>query len=450
MEDIFLGILVVVLLLSPLMAALGSWRILRRKNKKFASIAILLVGIYLQVEVLLFFVFDRLAPFERSGALGLIRVPLYFLTAVTSTVFAILFAFRKFGTYIFPREKAIDYSDPATLLDAVSGILDSGHFLTALRTTLPAGKDDQQFGLDYIPFMLHTIDERRNRAVRSARLFLLATIAAASVFSVVVVYFGNLLVNEASGGTARAVVDLKSTASSIENSLRILIPKYYENQKFQTEVVPSLEKLTQLEPGAKNREIQSSIAASLNQAKTDGDFGTLHNSLIQVGSKVSKDGPQERGYAAAVEDAVGRMAKFRSAQSSAMPDVVASTGLLRATISKVEDPLNKPENHTPELIKRLGLGLVISTFFLALLRYLGNLYRTRYLQVLQAESDDFMVRRFYVALKNSSGDEKKSVLTTFMAASLGSGAGAKEALDDSPKEELAIVKELVRAASKKL
>lgn len=90
-----------------------------------------------------------------------------------------------------------------------------------------------------------------------------------------------------------------------------------------------------------------------------------------------------------------------SSQSVAVPELNSRIQELRALVPKAEEALNKPENRLPEIIKRLALGIVIATFFLALLRYMGTLYRTRYQQVLAAENDDFMIRRFYVAFKSS-------------------------------------------------
>src|SRR5205823_10480086 len=120
-----------------------------------------------------------------------------------------------------------DYSDRNILQTAVSEILDSESFLTALRGTLPRGKDDEQYGLDYIPFMLHSIDERRKRATRSARLFLFATVIAALAFSSVVMYFGYILVNEAAAGSARSLAELRSATQRVSDMLESMLPNYF-------------------------------------------------------------------------------------------------------------------------------------------------------------------------------------------------------------------------------
>ena len=85
----------------------------------------------------------------------------------------------------------------------VESIFDSDEFLTTLRSTLPVGLADSKRAADFIPFLLNSIDERRRRASKEAALFLGTTIATAFIFSGVVVYFGYILVNEASAGSAK-------------------------------------------------------------------------------------------------------------------------------------------------------------------------------------------------------------------------------------------------------
>lgn len=179
----------------------------------------------------------------------------------------------------------------------------------------------------------------------------------------------------------------------------------------------------------------------------------LRTDLINASNKVSDDDAVESAYANAVRSATNKLSAFLTSQSAALGQLPDRTNELRDLIAKAQDSLSKPENRTPELIKRLALGVVISTFFLALLRYLGNLYRARYLQVMQAERDDFLVRRFYVALKSSVNDDqqRRTVLSDFMAIPDEHG-GIDDKLDpnDSSKQEFEIVRELVKALSKKL
>jgi hypothetical protein len=71
--------------------------------------------------------------------------------------------------------------------------------------------------------------------------------------------------------------------------------------------------------------------------------------------------------------------------------------------------------------------------------------------VLEAEKDDFAVRRFYVAFKSSiaSDEQRKAVLANFMT-NQSSGGETKENADDATKQEIDVIKELLMALSKKL
>ena len=437
---------ILTVMLLPVGGFLIAWLVLRRKRPKS------FVALILRLTVISGIASIGAGFLLRTDAGGL-AWPISMLGGVVLTVIAILVAFRFFGLYIFRSEQVLDYSQPDALHRAVSTILDSEKFLTALRATLPLGKEDKEFGLDYIPYMISSVDERRKRATKSARLFLIATVVAALIFSGVVMYFGYILVNEAAAGTARTLAEVRDSTKAISETLQSIVPSYYRNPMFQRDVAPSLTKLDQTPAGEKNNSIEKVITDALEQCRNTGDFSTLNSAFGQVKSQLSRESPEEKAYAATFETAADKLSEFINDQSNAVPRLAQEAAELRLLTSKAEDSLSKPENRTPELIKRLGLGLVISTFFLALLRYLGNLYRTRYLQVLEAERDDFMVRRFYVAFKNSvdNDEQRKVVLTSFMTAANGLGmAESKETPDESTKQEFEVIKELLKAMSKKM
>jgi len=264
---------------------------------------------------------------------------------------------------------------------------------------------------------------------------------------------GYILVNEAAAGTPRTLAEVRASTQTISETLQSIVPNYYRNPRFQRDVVPSLTKLEQTPSGDKNKDVKKTITDALEQCQNTGDFSALYSTFKQGKTQLSKEGRDEEAYAATFEEAADKLSEFMNDQSNAVPRLAQEAAELRLLTSKAEESLGKPENRTAEIIKRLGLGLVISTFFLALLRYLGSLYRTRYLQVLEAERDDFMVRRFYVALKNSVEDyeQRKVVLASFMTAANGLGmAESKETPDDSTKQEFEVLKELFKALSKKI
>jgi hypothetical protein len=408
---------------------LAGFGILKRKGKKTASLIVMLCSIYVVVHMI-------------AGFLYPVSAPLYLISDVTGVLLGVILLRR----FRFGSEEVIP---GYTLRESVATILDSDNFLTALRSTLPKGVDDEEFGLDHIPFMLNSIDERRKRAIKSARFFLIATVSSAMVFSIIVMYFGYILVNESSAGAAKSLSEIKSSLESISTSLNRLVPSYYGTSDFQKNVAPALTRLEQVPSDDKNVTQQKEALAAIAEARITGDFISLENTLSTI--KVA-DGIQTTEFMKALAEAQVALQKFSSELRIVVPELSTRLQDLRTLVPKAEDVLNKPENRVPEILKRFALGLVIATFFLALLRYMGGLYRTRYLQVLAAENDDFAIRRFYVAFKSSTpnDEQRKAVLSGFMSVPLKNDKERPTSAEDGTKEQYEILKDVLAALSKKL
>lgn len=447
--------------LNELIAALGLllmalislvlWLVMRRRRRQRAALLSKLLFFYLLCSLGM-----ELAAWSASTKFGSISTmlvwPVGLVQTVIGLVFAIVIILKYFPNEMVPRDAIVDYSSPDVLKNAVSTIFDSQLFLTTLRGTLPQGKDDQKFGLDYIPFMLQSIDERRERAAKSAQLFFWATIFTAVVFSSVVGYFGYILVNESAAGSAKYLFEIRQNTQKLADTLPLLAQSY-SNPAFLDNVQPSLTVLAHASPGAGNSALAQKVAEAIAESSRTGDLSPLQGVLANASLNVSGGGKEESQYAAVLNDANNRLQRFLGQQSTAMIQLRDRLADLTPLIANADKAISTPEYRTSELIKRLGLGIVVSTFFLALLRYVGNLYRTRYQQVIDAERDDFMVRRFYVALKNSDRtiDQRTAVLNSFMAGpSTAVVNGDVPGADDSSKQALDLMKELVAALSKKI
>jgi uncharacterized membrane protein len=337
---------------------------------------------------------------------------------------------------------------------AVTSVFDSNQFLTTLRTVLPTGADDSKYGFDFIPYLLHSIDDRRRRVSKQASLFLAATVTAAVMFTGVVLYFGYILVNESAAGSAKYLAQLEKDTATIKAGLDTLEPTY-NNSSFQQKVASSIEKLRTTDASADTQSIKSSVSAAIGEASLKGDepifafINALHKAR-GVGEPPSRQG---KDYVKLLDDTTKTVTEGYNELRATANRVNNSLSDLNPLIENANKALSTPEYRTAELVKRLGLGIVVSTFFLALLRYLGTLYRVRYEQVVAAEHDDFMVRRFYVAFKNSttSEEQRKAVLVGFMAGSSNIPAQAEPSgSDETSKQSYDLIKELVAALTKKL
>lgn len=419
------------------------------KRKKAAFLTVAIAGSFIPQIVAL-----AMGPSTTSYSLYWYSSSgvLYVLSALASTLLTIFLAFRIFGSYlVVSQNRGPEYLNSAALQTAVTGILDSEMFLTTLRSTLPQGKDDPQYGLDYVPYMLHSIDERRKRAEISSRGFLLATGIAASLFAVVVMYFGYILVNEAAAGSAKSLADLSRATQEVNQSLSSYNAEIWRAYQL---IFPVLQKLDSMDAGMKNKDVKDRLHEALDLKKPRRDLFALRNTIAQLLADVSKDGVAEHAFATALEEAAKQLDKYIfDVQNSPLSyNLWNAMSEVRPLTTKAEDALSKPENRTPEIIKRLALGVVISTFFLALLRSLLSLYKTRQLQVVEAERDDFAVRRFYVVFKSSqaSDEQRKAVLESFMRLASANGSQPKEPTDEDAKQALDLMKEVVQAATKKL
>jgi hypothetical protein len=178
------------------------------------------------------------------------------------------------------------------------------------------------------------------------------------------------------------------------------------------------------------------------------------DALETASRAIKSGGKQEISYRDHLIDVQRSLSSLIENQVGTQDQLKAILSDMKPLIDSAQKSIQEPTNRTAELIKRLGLGIVVSTFFLALLRYLGSLYKARYEQVLVAQTDEFMVRKFYVAFKSSlvNDEQRKAVLTTFMSgtASPVAATAATSEGDDSSKQSLDLLKELMSALSKKL
>ncbi len=211
--------------------------------------------------------------------------------------------------------------------------------------------------------------------------------------------------------------------------------------------------IEELRPGENNSGLEIEIQNALSEAKKTGDVQALSKILEISKAKVSTKNELEVQYATALNKGYEETTRFLASKDAVMLNLGTDVQNLNRVTAKADEVLNKPENRVPELLKRLALGLVVATFFFAILRYIGGLYRNQYQQMLNAEADDLAVRRFYIAYKSSdsSEEQRRSVLSSFMV-----GARSIEVPVPSntsgniTKEQFDIVKEVFAALSKKL
>ena len=83
-------------------------------------------------------------------------------------------------------------------------------------------------------------------------------------------------------------------------------------------------------------------------------------------------------------------------------------------IEKINNKFEAEKSQLSELIKRSIIGVLLISFFVAILRYFRNLYQFHLNEMLKDESKEIEIRKFYIAMKcaESNPEERKLVLAT--------------------------------------
>lgn len=308
--------------------------------------------------------------------------------------------------------------------EAVNRIFDSKSFYKAISTNLPIGKNDENFGFDYIPFMLQNLAEKRKRFQKSSRVFLLTTIGLSLVFVSITIFFGYILLNESSIGVYKALTNLNSEVESTDRILSSLKKDLSDNDYFKKNMSYDLEQLEKPYNYLKGSNVEMSryvfgIKDAVENFNKFGDFNRLFSNVEAYRDSIIKS-KEENGNNNSYKDVLNRvynlLASFKKFRDNGITDLYSAQMEIKSILPQLQEEIKKPTNTQNELIKRLILSIVVISFFIAILRYFRGLYQSHYNEMLNAENEDLLIRKFYVSYKSSnSPDERKQVLSTFLA-----------------------------------
>ena len=405
--------------------------------------------------VLLFAILEILIDITKLGLGGIVFfpdffiAPLYFIQSTVPAMIAVWLVLRILPSPIEQQTNS-DLTGTKTLKQAIESILNAEQFLTALRSTLPKGERDAEQGLDYIPFMLHNINERRRSFERSSYIFLCLTIFVGLIFSTVIVAFGYILINDEAAGTPRTIAQIRGEVSTIRRELNLALPSYFENEAFQKIITSSILPLEKLKADPSIQIQEEKIRYAISEARKTGNIKELTNSLDidEKEFQVNKDEKNQQYYTALTK-AKFDIERFLKSQEAAIPNIGTSLDKLDKLISNVNDSLGKSEVQTSDVIKRLALSLVVSSFFLVILRHVAGIYRNHYQEMLQAHRDDLAVRKFYVSYKGSESDPptRTKIISEFSATS---APASQQPISESSNNESDLSKEEVSGLLKGL
>jgi hypothetical protein len=327
----------------------------------------------------------------------------------------------------------------------VREILSSNSFITALNESLPRGDNDAEFGLDSVPYLLNSIRHRRERLARSTRSFLGFTIAAAFIAAIIITLSAWVLVDDESVGAPRALKSLRESTDSLATSLRYLNADYRATTEFD-----HLARAVNANTDPANVTIKPKLQAVLRLAGPGESLADLVAALRPAAGELRYSDPR---YAPGVDKAIDAIDMLNTERRATFDRIGQLQPRLAALVDRASAELGKDQNRVAEVVRRIALGLIVSTFFLAIVRFVANLYRAEYNQLLRTDFDDMLVRSFYVTFKASEGmgNQRAAVLSSYISA-LSTFVPSKVSVDEKglSKEDSDLLKVILAAAAKKL
>lgn len=333
----------------------------------------------------------------------------------------------------------------------ISSILDSNDFLTAINEALPKGNKDSEYGIDYIPYMLKSINERHKRYLKSSKVFLFYTIFVGIIFSAIVMSFGYILVDESSVGKPKLLKDIQIELEEVKEISKILLPNFFQSELYFNGIGGSINKLEVYDFNDNNASYYKEILESVTKLKSSGDFNGFTNKLSNVRKKMLVDKGRDDAFLELISETNKGVQKYVLSKSAAEPRLSSTLLKLENQINNISKIQNLPDSRQVELIKRLAIGFIVSSFFLAILKYIAGLYRENHRQMLIAERDELKIRQFYVAFKgiSDSAEGRKELMLKYFNVDPEIGDNNKTKVSIS-KEEAGVLKEIISVLSKKI
>ncbi|NOQ71999.1 MAG: hypothetical protein GQ574_08355 [Crocinitomix sp.] len=404
---------------------------------------------------------NHLNPLNKKIYLSIIGVAIIFLFGFfkygydfifdsTLSLIIIALCIKIFSRVDQQNNPASDVSDE-DIESFTSKVFQSKSFLNAFETSLPKGNDDDDLGLDYIPFMLENIKQRRERFTKSSNRFLGITIVLGTIFISITVWFGYILINEDEIGTQRIINRIDDKLESINSNLDLQGDDIFTDKRFIEICGDNLNELENTDLTIeKTITLRNRVNSLLREVKKSNNSIQLRDSLNILTNEAKRETNFEIVYANKLDD-------FQTSFLTFLREKEGSYSLLSGNIERFENDLtelkssmNKPENRLVEMIKRLILSLVMITFFLAILKYIVGLYKSHLTEMIKTEREDLVIRKFYVILKSmkTASEEKSKILTSFLEGN--SGESNSDSDSTINKDELSILKNVIDALVKKI
>jgi hypothetical protein len=411
----------------------------------------------LELPGILFIPLNQLFDYRSSELLftlkSLFQYPLYFVINIIPVYIGCLLFYRK---NINPVSRITPEGPADSLEDSVKKIFDSNEFYSAIATVLPKGEKDEDHGLDYIPFMLQNLQEKRKRFQRSSRNFLITIICLSIFFVSLTIFFSYILLNESSIGIYRDVKQLSENVRESDRSFSRLQRDMRDNRYFIEANGKAFENIQSFYRYNLNDGTETNLAFNAKEAVDvffrDGKLTALSQQLRRIEDSIIRLPEYTESYVELLRSTNKSIDQFLNIRNKSLGDLDQTLNDVKELIPLIRNEIGKPGNTQNELLKRLILSAVVLTFFLAILRYFRTLYQNHYNEMLKAEHQELAIRKFYVAFKSAgdNAEERKVVLSGFLSDTdpyVPTDVGTR---NRAPRSEKDMLKNIIDAIMKKL
>jgi len=309
----------------------------------------------------------------------------------------------------------------------LDSLFNSENYYTYISTSLPKGEKDSEYGIDYIPFMLDNLRLQKKNFKTTSNVFLTSTIILSLIFSSILIYFGNILVKDDSVGLNKSMETINTEIPILLNNLSVL--KNEETIASDSKIFNSINTLNEDISNLKNdfQEKGYEIKKELNlkQPATIYDIPASFpeiDSFLRESDSIKNLIPDNANNKDTKERITEEIQSIRNQKLSLIKERTQIDQLIsnyNLTLNELNTEINairtdfqdlKNKNSLAEFFKRLSIGLIIATFFLAILKFSANLYRENYNQMTQTQSLDLEIRRLYIAFKNMDNEESRKIV----------------------------------------
>lgn len=336
---------------------------------------------------------------------------------------------------------------------ATEAVLSSDVFVTSLRSAIPRFAADQEPGLTHIPFLLARIGERRAALESASKIFLLATVAFGLLSTAVVTAYGYVLLDKAQLGLDRRLEAMSELLHAYsEQSLSV--PREWREALALKLSSREKEALARFLTGpGQGAAVNSACADPLvgpefrfsrreaRDAPALGDYLDRCGRAIEAALPIVKGS----GSASARELLTSRIELVEKLRRR-LEELNRERGTIEAGIRNLatQARAEAAQQHSPyyEIAKRIAVGILVISFFIAVLRYLSQEYRLHASYVLREDAEENAVRRFFVGYTCSKNEADRTAAIKEFVASRPS-VGAALSGNDEPRVGLSAAEQKV-------